>query len=815
MKKQTLIKGYRYQQLLFKYQKLQQRLKQSIARGNFYNWSKRRRQQLIVRLQRYAQRLNQKMFGIKQLSNSLLLTSALISQTPSTLSGQVFSVKDFAPQAFGIGDRGSRSSPTFVDIDGDGDLDAFIGGEDGNTNFLRNIGSRSNPIFSAEANFGIENVGNRSRPAFVDIDDDGDLDVFIGNSAGNTSFFRNTGDKTNPVFSAEANFGIGDVGNRSAPTFIDIDGDKDFDLFIGEGQGGTIFYRNTGTKTNPIFSLDTSSTPFGIEDVGRYSTPTFVDIDDDGDFDAFIGVGGFETESGRTNFFRNTGTNTNPIFSLDANTSPFGIGDVGRYSSPSFADIDDDGDFDAFIGEGDGNTIFYRNTGTKTNAVFNCVVFGIENIGSFSNPDFVDIDDDGDFDAFIGESNGSTRFFRNTGSKTNPVFSLDVNTTPFSITNIGYNSSPSFVDIDDDGDFDAFVGEYYGSTRFFRNTGSKTNPVFSLDTNTAPFGIGDIGSYYSSPTFVDIDDDGDFDAFIGGAGGSTNFFRNTGSKTNPVFSAEGNFGIGDIGRGSVPTFVDIDRDGDFDAFIGEEDGNTAFYRNVGTDTSPSFSLDTNVALFGIGGGFSSSPSFVDIDDDNDFDVFFGELGGKVFFFENIEPIPCSNEIEVIQVLANTNKKASNTIITTGTVTVNQTVVYQAGTSITLNAGFHAMAGSDFQALIATCVQPLKETDRVAYSRNTLSGKEIASGKESLSLIAAPNPFTNEMRLQYQLPEQGAIHLQIVSITGQTLLQESIQDVETGIFARNISTRDWPSGIYFIRLSTEKEQVILKMIKGKE
>ena len=93
-----------------------------------------------------------------------------------------------------------------------------------------------------------------------------------------------------------------DVGTYSAPTFEDIDNDGDKDAFIGEFNGTILYYKNTGTAASPTFTVQTgAANPFNGVDVGRYSTPTFEDIDNDGDKDAFIGE--FD---GIINYYKNT-----------------------------------------------------------------------------------------------------------------------------------------------------------------------------------------------------------------------------------------------------------------------------------------------------------------------------------------------------------------------------------------------------------------------------------------------------------------------------------------------------------------------------
>ncbi|MEA5451518.1 Ig-like domain-containing protein [Leptolyngbya sp. CCNP1308] len=266
-----------------------------------------------------------------------------------------------------------------------------------------------------------------SDPVFADIDGDSDLDLFVGYTINSIPagvfFFRNDGTATAPSFAAPVNnpFGLVDVTTPgrfrtyASPTFADIDGDGDLDLFVGDYYGGTTFFQNIGTSTAPSFAAPVLN-PFGLSSVGDWNKSTFADIDGDGDFDAFIG-----DSAGNTLYFQNTGTRTAPSFAAPV-TNPFGLSDLTAsvdYAAPTLADVDGDGDLDAFIGEDDGNTFFFQNTGTRTAPSFAAPVanpFGLSDVGFWSTPTFADLDNDGDLDAFIGDLLGDTRFFENTAN---------------------------------------------------------------------------------------------------------------------------------------------------------------------------------------------------------------------------------------------------------------------------------------------------------------------------------------------------------------------------------------------------------------
>jgi Ca2+-binding RTX toxin-like protein len=206
-------------------------------------------------------------------------------------------------------------------------------------------------------------------------------------------------------------------------------------------------------------------------------------------------------------------------------------------------------------------------------------------VGIVSTPTFGDLDGDGDLDALVGDILGTLNYFENTGTASAPVFSARTGTAnPFNGVDVGRQSTPTFADLDNDGDLDALVGEYDGVLIFFENTGTVSAPVFTARTGAAnPFNGVDLG-IVSAPTFADMDGDGDLDVVVGERFGALNYFENTGTVSAPVFTARTGAanpfkGI-DVDDHSAPTFADLDGDGDLDALVGEFEGNLNYFENT-------------------------------------------------------------------------------------------------------------------------------------------------------------------------------------------------------------------------------------------
>ena len=260
---------------------------------------------------------------------------------------------DFIPRnpfaGFGVG---VFPTPSFVDLDGDGDIDLVSGEAGGTFNFHRNDGSNFTEVTGSNNPFDGFDVGGHSTPSFVDLDRDGDIDLISGEFDGTFRFYRNDGSNFTLQTNDSNPLDGFDVGNRSTPSFVDLDGDWDIDLVSGETDGIFNFYRNDDSDFAETIR---GNNPFDGFDVGGTSTPSFVDLDGDGDVDLVSGE--FD---GTFNFYRNDGFD----FTLQTGgNNPLDGFDVGGTSTPSFVDLDGDGDDDMVSGKINGTFTFYMNIG--------------------------------------------------------------------------------------------------------------------------------------------------------------------------------------------------------------------------------------------------------------------------------------------------------------------------------------------------------------------------------------------------------------------------------------------------------------------
>ena len=413
----------------------------------------------------------------------------------------------------------------------------------------------------------------------------------------------------------EADRPVGGTFQAGIPQFVDIDNDGDLDAFVGT-QTGIEFFRNDGDPATPAYvAVSGAGNPFNsfnqTFNAGGLSNaaPSFADIDGDGDFDAFIG----DNTNAIPRFFRNDGTANAPIFTLvTGGSNPFDGAGTGNNTAPAvgFVDIDNDGDLDAFLGLADGTIAFRQNDGTTLQADF-VAIGGVDNplngivaSGGAAKPAFVDIDNDGDFDAILGNLAGTLQFLRNDGDAATPSFvEIGGSENPFDGIDVGNDSSPTFADIDNGGAPDLFVGRRDG-----------TLAAFQGDTG---FGIETTINRTLVVTTLQDEADGDFSfgdlslreaiALAGlGIGTDTNGDGLADITFDPTLFASGETIVLSLGQLEITSDLSIDGDvdGDNRADVTIDGGllNRVFDVTAGTVLLDSLSISGGDAGAGDGGG---------------------------------------------------------------------------------------------------------------------------------------------------------------------------------------------------------------------
>jgi len=294
---------------------------------------------------------------------------------------------------------------------------------------------------------------------------------------------------------------------------------------------------------------------------------------------------------------------------MSGSNNPYNELSVGEYACPDFVDIDNDNDWDVFFALGDGNIVYYENIGNIEQPFFKQQTnldnpLNMANGIAYAGIAFADIDGDGDSDAFVSSVYAFIRYYKNMGSADSPLFEQQTGAAnPLDAYEEGFEAKLTFVDIDNDQDLDVFIGDDYGMIRFYKNNGSITQADFieiiGPDNPLNNVYVGD----FAKPDFADLDQDGDQDLIIGEESGTFHYFENTGDAQNPMFTqligSDNPFDGFDAGEESKPVYCDLDGDGAIDLSAGNVSGSIHYYQNMSTISGIENVEDTRFSVYPI------------------------------------------------------------------------------------------------------------------------------------------------------------------------------------------------------------------------
>ena len=469
-----------------------------------------------------------------------------------------------------------------ADIDGDDRLDLLIGEYEGNLNHFEQDAPYSTVFSQISTSFNGIDIGTNATPCIVDLDDDGLLDLVIGEQEGALRHYEQDAVDPNVFNFVSNNFNGIDVGYNSVPRFTNLNNNGLIDLLVGDTDGVIHFYEQDAVGSES-FTLITDN--FNGIDVGRWAAPYLTELDGDGLLDLIIG----EVDGNFYHYEQDAVSST--TFDLISTSFINGLIDIGQNSAPFFTDLDNDGLLDMIIGEYNGNVNHYEQDATDSD-IFSLISESFNSIyvGIYSTLSCVDIDNDDLLDLIIGEWDGNLNHYEQ-DAVGSTFFSLITDT--FNGIDVGFASVPYFTDLDTDGLLDLIVGERDGNLNHYEQdaAGSYAFTLVSESFN----GI-DVGSR-SAPCFTDLDNDNLLDLIIGEESADLNHYEQDAIGGNSFTLVTDQFVSLGIISESKPMFADINGDGLEDLIVGNTNGGVRYFqRNADTGVKKPF-FDTNPQSF--------------------------------------------------------------------------------------------------------------------------------------------------------------------------------------------------------------------------
>ena len=699
------------------------------------------------------------------------------------------------------------------DFDFDGDLDLFVfdKSSDNIRVFLQETigGVKQYKLkYNAQTSFPTD---IRYRAMMVDYDNDGRKDLFAY-GIGGIKVYRNVGDITNGIqWVVAKNLLYSDywganlnlyVSSSDIPALVDVEGDGDIDILTYHISGEHLEYHQNqsmelyGVPDSLVFVLKNQCWGGYREDLNTNSV--------------YLNDAALECTTG------NVPGAEFPVFDNSTQEKKPTVLEAKHAGSTVLAiDIDNSGVLDLILGDVSyPNLNLLINGGSAPNT--NSLIVSVDgsfpsnslpvNMQIFPAAFWVDTDFDGKKDLIVGanaknisENETSVLNYKNVGTNSNPLFSYQVNDfLQNEMIEHGTGSIPTFFDFDQDGLEDLFVTNFFrykptlnkeGSIAYYKNTGTATNPIFTfIDNNflnlaSSTFGLRMV------PTFGDLDNDGDKDLILGLENGTLVYYQNTSvppaiSFAAPILNYSDNLGsIITAGQYASPQLFDLNQDNLLDLIIGKKTGELLYYQNIGTAFIPSFKLlnDTlgNIDIATTSPDGYPVPHF--FEENNSLYLFLGGIDGKLRYYNTIE--------------SNLLSGSSFNLVSDNFLNINVGAYSSFHVNDIDQDGYlDLFVGQDLGGLYHFEVNPNSQSD-------------VEELKNELDLIIYPNPTDGTITIYSEKAE--VLSLIVVDLYGNEVVSK-----QEFIHSTNLDLSAFSNGIYLVILENGFGDRLVKRVVKK-
>ncbi len=634
----------------------------------------------------------------------------------------------------------------------------------------------------------------------------------------------------------------------------DYNCDGKMDIF-SYSSGGMAVYKNTST-TSLTFSLQTSLLFSNFQPnfinlfVSIADIPAIDDIDGDGDLDilTFSITGSyveyhknlsmetygtcdslnFELRNQCWGFFReNFSSNSVTLY----DTCTFNVtnpeknegGNKHAGSTLLTLDVDSNNTKDLVLGDVSfNNLLLLRNNDTSLNLTASSMInqdslFPANNLATsavdinvFPAGFYLDVNNDNVKDLIVSnncffgcKNSDNVWYYKNNDADNYPDFDL-LNTSFLQdgMIELGEGAHPVFFDYNVDGlmdivsgnygDFDPSVGVlgYKSALQLYENVGTPSIPAYRLVNsdfaNISTMNLDLAGNQPTLrliPTFGDVDGDGDMDMIVGDYFGHLHYFTNTAGAGNTatfVLTTPEYFGI-DIGNYASPQLIDLDRDNLLDLVIGNRNGYISYYKNSGTVSSPIFDFQTDSLGYAKTRRYNefngNSTPFI-FDDAGTYKMMAGATNGYLYYYDNIDG-NLGGTFNLIDSMYLNIWEGSRSFVSLADVTNNGELDMLVG----------SFSGG------------------VAFYKGGLNISVTPNGGELETINIYPNPTKNNITI-----DLGNNDLNNSTIRISDMLGKVINTQKPNHKSLTIDLANYARGVYLVQFSNEISNVVYKIIK---